>query len=423
MDPRALLMQAFECAIAAADPARILAPATLDLRGSRVRVLGAGKAAASMAAAVEAAWDDLTLLEGVVVTRDGHALPTARITVLTAAHPVPDERCVAAADWLLDLARGCPAGTLMLGLWSGGGSSLLSRPVEGVSLAQYQDLTRALLRGGVPIGEFNTLRRHLSASQGGRLALASPVAIRNLILSDVPGDDPSAIASGPCCPDPTSFADCLDILARWRIEAADSIRQHLLAGAAGRVEETPKPGHPRFATVDTRIIGSGARSLAAASRLLGEAGVRVIDLGDGITGEAREVARSHAARIRELARGRGPHEAPVALLSGGECTVSVRGPGRGGRCSEYLLQLWLELRELAGVHAIACDTDGIDGTEDNAGAWFGPGLADRVREAGLDAGECLRRNDAHGFFAAAGALVHTGPTRTNVNDFRCVMLL
>lgn len=422
MEPPELLMQAFLTAVRAADPTRLIPAQIQDLLTLPVTVVGAGKAAAAMAAAAEAAWQGNAQLRGVVVTRYGHAVSTRCIEVLEAGHPVPDQASLDAGEKVLDTARSLGSEDTLLALWSGGGSSLLSLPEEGIPLIDYQMLTRTLLRSGVPIGEMNTLRKHLSRSQGGRLAAATAAQVRALVISDVPGDDLSAIASGPCSADPTTYRDCLDILHRLHIDAPASVLRHLYAGAQGRIAETPKPGDPRLAKVEARVIASNRMSLDAAVTHCRNAGLRTIDLGDEVAGEARQVAKTHARLVRELRAGLVPGAAPLALLSGGECTVTVRGGGRGGRCSEYLLQLFADLRGVPGIHALACDTDGIDGTQDNAGARFGPESYARAAALGLDPAAYLDDNDSYGFFAALGDLVHTGPTRTNVNDFRCVIV-
>lgn len=421
MDPRQLLMDSFRVAVRAADPMRVVPAHLQDLPRSAATVVGAGKAAASMAAAVESVWADTASLGGAVVTRHGHTVPTHRIEVLEAGHPVPDQASLAAGARMMSIARSLGSTDTLLALWSGGGSSLMSWPEDGITLVDYQRLMRSLLRGGVPIGEMNTLRKHLSRTQGGKLAASTAARIRALVVSDVPGDDLSAIASGPCSPDTTTFGDCLAILDHWRIDAPASVLAHLRAGADGSITETPKPTESFWARVDARVIASSRLSLQAASSHLQKAGVRVINLGEA-TGEARETAHAHAKRVRELHAGRSCGAAPLALLSGGECTVTVRGPGRGGRCAEYLLALFADLRELPGIHALACDTDGIDGTQDNAGAWFGPESGERATALGLDPVAHLASNDSHGFFSALDTLVITGPTRTNVNDFRCVMI-
>ncbi len=422
MDHRALLKSAFAAAVDAADPARIVPAHIAPPHRGPAWVLGAGKAAAAMAAAVEDAWDPSSDLRGTVVTRHGHDCATRRIEVLQAGHPLPDQAALDAAEQILGIARSLTTADRLLVLLSGGGSSLLSLPVAGVSLDDYRQLTGLLLRGGVPIDEMNVLRKHLSLTQGGRLAAACRAGIEALVISDVPGDDLSAIASGPCSPDASTYADALDILRRRRIDPPASIAAHLAAGLNGEIEDTPKPGDPRFARTQARIIASARLSLDAAAALLQKAGVTVIDLGDAITGEAVEAAQAQARRVRQLRRERAAGGAPLALLSGGECTVTVRGAGRGGRCAEFLLALYRELNDVPGVFALACDTDGIDGTEDNAGAMFGPDTLARATACGADAGAYLANNDSYGFFAALDELIVTGPTRTNVNDFRCVLL-
>jgi hydroxypyruvate reductase len=307
-------------------------------------------------------------------------------------------------------------------LVSGGGSALLSLPVEGVSMADLKALTRDLLACGAPIQDMNTLRKHLSAIQGGRLALASRAPVLALVISDVTGDDPTHIASGPCSPDPTTFADCLDILARFGVKAPASIASHLARGAAGEVPESPKPGDPRFARVDVRVIATARRSLRAAADFLAGHGFAAHFLGDSVTGEAREVAKVHAAIAREARTNGHPFPPPVAIISGGETTVTIRGQGRGGRCSEFLLSLAVELDGLAETWSLAADTDGIDGAESNAGALATPDTLARARALGLDAKRRLADNDGHGFFAPLGDLVTTGPTHTNVNDFRVILV-
>jgi glycerate 2-kinase len=401
---RALLEESFRAAVSAADPLRIL-PAHLPRppRG-RTFVAAAGKAAASMALAVERSWPRDAALEGLAITRYAHGLPTERIRVVEAGHPVPDAAGEAAAREMLAAVRTLGPDDLLLALVSGGGSSLLSLPAEGVPMDGLKALTRELLRCGAPIQEINTVRKHLSAIQGGRLAAACRAPVLALVISDVTGDDPTHIASGPCAPDPTTVADARAVLAKHRIEAP------------GPFSETPKPGDPLFARVENRVIATARRSLEAAGALFEARGIAPVILGDHITGEAREVARDMAARARAAPR-------PSALISGGECTVTVRGEGgRGGRCAEFLLALAIALEGAANVHALAADTDGIDGSEDNAGAAMLPDTLSRARAAGLDAQAMLEANDSYGFFSALGDLVVTGPTRTNVNDYRAILL-
>lgn len=423
MDMQRLLRDSFDAAVAAADPLRIVAahlPAP-PTRG-RTLVVGAGKAAASMAAAVEAAWPADAALSGLVVTRYAHGCPTTRVQVIEAGHPVPDTAGEQAAAEILAQVQALSADDLLLVLVSGGGSSLLSLPVESVPMSDLKAVTQALLASGAPIGDMNIVRRHLSRIQGGRLALASKAPVVALVISDVTGDDPSAIASGPCAADASTYADAIAVLRRWRVEPPPSVRAHLEAGAAGRIDETPKPGDARLAHADNRVIATAHRSLKAAAQVFAAAGVRTAILGDTVTGEARDVASTYAALVREIAEHDAPFARPVALISGGECTVTVRGHGRGGRCAEFLLALAAELDGVSGVHAIAADTDGIDGSEDNAGALLRPDTAARARALGLDARARLDDNDGWGYFSALGDLIVTGPTRTNVNDYRAIVI-
>lgn len=423
MDARRLLVESFEAAVAAADPLRTVAshlPA--PPASGRTHVVGAGKAAASMARAVELAWPADAPLDGQVITRYAHGLPTSRVRVIEAGHPVPDESGERAAAEILAGAKALGPDDLLLALVSGGGSSLLSLPVDAVPMADLKAVTRAMLASGAPIQEMNVVRKHLSRIQGGRLAQATRAKVHALVISDVAGDDMSAIASGPCAPDPSTYADALDVLARWGVETPASVATHLQRGARGQVEETPKPGDPLFARVEHRMVATAHRSLEAGARVFERAGVRPVILGDTLTGEARDVAQVMAALVREI-RGYGaPFTTPVALISGGECTVTLRGRGRGGRCSEFLLALVDALGGVDGVAAIAADTDGIDGVESNAGALMGADTAARARALGLDARRRLDDNDGYGFFAALGDLVVTGPTRTNVNDYRAILV-
>ncbi len=423
MDYIQLMRDSFDAAVRAADPAVVIAAHLPPPDGRRTWVVGAGKAAASMAQALESAWAGPKPLRGLVVTRHGHRAPTRHIQVIEAGHPLPDAAGVAAATDILRMAQCLTPEDRLIVLLSGGGSSLLTLPAPSISLEDYRTLTNSLLRGGVPIGEFNIVRKHLSATQGGRLAAATRAQVWALIISDVPGDDLSAIASGPCSPDPSTFAQALDILQRWNIVVPAAIRAHLQAGERGDIPETPKPGNPCFARTQTRIIASARASLAAGEQVLTQAGVEVTNLGDGLTGEASTVVASQAQWALQLRRHRKADAAPQALLSGGECTVTVRGAGRGGRCSEFLLQLFIELQSTAGVYALACDTDGIDGTEDNAGAVFSAQACQHAQALGLDPQHYLQHNDAYSFFETLGGLIVTGPTRTNVNDYRCVLVI
>ena len=422
MEPKDLLIQSFHAAVAAADPLKILPRHLPSLPKGRTLVVGAGKASASMALAVEGAWPAEASLEGVVLTRHGHGLPTRRIAVVEAGHPVPDEAGEAGARDILQRVRGLGRDDLLLALVSGGGSALLSLPAEGVNMAALKATTRELLRCGARIEEINTVRKHLSAIQGGRLAAACGAPVLALIISDVTGDDPTHIASGPCAPDPTTYADALAVLDRYGIGAPVEVIQHLTRGARGRTAETPKPGDPLFSRVENRVIATAKLALTAAEDFFHSRGIRTMNLGDSITGEASKVARVQEALARRIVQGREPIKPPVAIVSGGECTVTVRGNGRGGRNTEFLLSLAIGLDALPGVQAIACDTDGIDGSENNAGAVLLPDSLARGAKRGADARKLLADNDSYGFFSATADLVATGPTRTNVNDYRAILI-
>jgi len=427
IDARRLLLDSFAAAVAAADPARVLAgtlPTHEEIaRFRRTRVVGAGKAAASMAMSVERHWPADAALDGLVVTRYAHGLPCRRIEVVEAGHPVPDEAGERAARRMLALAGELDENDLLVALMSGGGSSLLSLPVDGVPIDDLKSVTRALLASGAPIQDINVVRKHLSRIQGGRLAEATRARVLLRMISDVAGDDPSSIASGPCSPDPSRYADAIAVLERWRVDAPASVLAHLRKGERGEIAETPKPGDAAFERVDSRIVATAHASLEAAAAVFERAGVRAVILGDTVTGEARDVAQVVGALAREIARYGAPFAPPVALLSGGECTVTIRGDGNGGRCSEFLLALALELREVPGAWAIAADTDGIDGVGENAGALLAPDTLARAAAARIDPRARLDDNDAAGFFGALGDLVVTGPTRTNVNDYRALLLL
>jgi hydroxypyruvate reductase len=416
-DPRAFLTSLFTVAVAAASPGRCL-PAHLPAAPKgRTLVVGAGKAAAAMAQAVEANWSGP--LEGLVVTRYGHGVPCARIEVVEASHPVPDAAGREAAGRMLEMVEGLSADDLLLCLISGGGSALLALPAPGLSLEDKQAVNRALLKSGATITEMNCVRKHLSAVKGGRLAAAAaPARVVSLMISDVPGDDPSVIASGPTVPDPTSFADARAVLAKYGIAEPASVIAHLEAAS----EETPKPGDPRLAGAELGMIASPQASLEAAAGAARAAGVTPYILSDRIEGEARDVALVHAAIALQVATKGQPFESPAVILSGGETTVTVRGQGRGGRNAEFLLALAVALDGAAGIHAIACDTDGIDGTEDNAGALLAPDSLARAAALGVDARARLADNDGYGFFDALDDLLKSGPTLTNVNDFRAILV-
>lgn len=417
-EPGDLLRRLFAAAVAAADPAVSLAQHLPSPPPGRTVVVGAGKAAASMARAVEAAWPGE--LSGLVVTRYGHGAPTARIEVVEAAHPVPDAAGEAAARRVLDLVAGLTPDDLVLCLISGGGSSLLSLPAEGLTLADKQAVNRGLLKSGASIGEMNCVRRHLSAIKGGRLAAAChPARVVTLLISDTPGDDPLDIASGPTVADPTTGADALTILDRYRIEIPDAVRAHLLSGRG----ESVKPGDPRLGTPEVRMVATPLMALRAAADLARQEGVPALILGDAIEGEAREVGQVMAGIARSVAAHGLPLAKPCLLLSGGETTVTVRGSGRGGRNVEFLLALGIALGGQAGIYAIAGDTDGVDGIEAIAGAVLTPETPVRAAAAGLSLTDSLDRNDGHGFFESLGDGVITGPTLTNVNDFRAILII
>lgn len=411
--------------MAAADPLEIVPAHLPPPPDGRTLVLAAGKAAASMALAVERAWPQDKKLVGIALTRYGHAVSSLeRIRWVEAGHPVPDEAGEEAAREMLAAARAIKPMDRLLMLVSGGGSALLSLPVDGVTIADLKAVTRDLLKSGAAIQEINTVRKHLSQIQGGRLAAACKAPVLSLIISDVTGDDPTHVASGPCAPDPTTFQDAVDVLNRYDVKPPQAVLRHLIAGLRGQREETPKPGSPVFRNVENRVIATAHRSLEAAAKLFRDNGIQPVMLGDSVTGEAREVAKVMAAIVREIRNHGAPFKPPVALLSGGECTVTVRRvSGRGGRCGEFLLGLGVELEGIPGVHAIAADTDGIDGSENNAGAVLGPDSMARARALGLDPRKFLDANDSYGVFSALGELVVTGPTRTNVNDYRAILVL
>jgi hydroxypyruvate reductase len=415
--PRRLLRAMFDAAVAAAQPENFI-PLNLPAppRG-RTIVIGAGKASAAMARAFERHWH--RPLEGLVVTRYGYDVPCERIEIVEAAHPVPDEAGHAAARRMLGLVSNLTEDDLVVCLISGGGSALLPLPSAGITLAEKQALNSALLASGATIAEMNCVRRHVSAIKGGRLAAAChPARVVTLLISDVPGDDPIDIASGPTVPDPTTCADALAIIERYGVTVPPSIL-HVLTSGAG---ESIKPGDPRMARAEAHLVMTPRMALDAAAMVACDDGVAVHVLGDDIEGEARDVGKVMAAIARSVARHGTPFAGPCILLSGGETTVTVRGDGRGGRNVEFLLALALELKGLAGVHAIACDTDGVDGKEDIAGALTDPTTIERAWSAGMKPLASLANNDAHTFFETLGDSVVTGPTLTNVNDFRAIFI-
>lgn len=415
LELRPFLTSLFDRAVEVADPMRSLAAFLPPKPDGRVVVVGAGKASARMAEAVEAAWGPC---EGLVITRYGYARPLRRIEVVEAAHPVPDAAGAEATARMLELLAGLGEGDFVLALISGGASALLCAPVHGVTLAEKQAVNAALLASGAPIGQMNIVRKHLSRVKGGQLAAAAfPARMLALMISDVPGDDPAFIGSGPTVGDGSCPQDALAVLERWQVPVPASV-----TAALGRASGVIPPGDPRLARVTNTICAAPAQSLAAAAELARAAGCEVRILGDALEGEARDVARAQAALAQRLQAARAAGAAPLLLLSGGEVTVTRRGDGIGGPNAEFCLALALALDGAPGIHALACDTDGVDGAAEVAGAVIGPGTLQAARRAGWDAAAALARNDAHSFFAAIGSQVVTGPTLTNVNDFRAVLI-
>jgi len=415
---RDLLRRMLDAAIAAAQPALCI-PAHLPAPPQgRLIVIGAGKASAEMARAVERHWSGPLI--GLVVTRYGYAVPCERIDIVEAAHPVPDQAGLDGARRMLELVRGLGADDTVLCLISGGGSALLPLPLEGITLQDKQRVNMALLKSGATIGEMNCVRRHLSAIKGGRLAAAChPARVVTLLISDVPGDDPIDIASGPTVADPTTCADALDIVRRYGIELPIAVMDVLESGRG----ESVKPGDPRLARAEAHLVATPQMALEAAARVAREAGVTPYILGDSIEGEARDVGKVMAGIAMQAAVHGQPFAAPCVLLSGGETTVTVRGNGRGGRNVEFLLSCAIALRGTPGIYGLAADTDGVDGQEEIAGAVITPDTLARAWAAGIRPADSLADNDGHGFFQALGDSVVTGPTLTNVNDFRALLVL
>lgn len=421
--PLDFLRSLFDAAVASADPRRCVPRYLNDIPAhGRIIVVGAGKASAVMAAAVEevaAVQGWAARLEGIVATRYGHAVPCRRVEIVEAAHPVPDEAGRNAARRILELVGTAGVDDFVLCLISGGGSALLALPAPGISMADKQAVNAALLACGAPIDAMNCVRKHMSAIKGGRLAAAAaPARIRTLLISDVPGDDPAVIASGPTVPDPTTYAEALAVIERYGVAVPGSVRSFLKAGA----DETPKPGDPVFDRTETYLVARPQAALDAAAEVARKFGVRPVVLGDAIEGEAREVAADQARRA--VAEAEDSSGAPLVLLSGGETTVSLRAKdgGRGGRNAEFLLALAIALDGQPDIWALACDTDGIDGSEDNAGAVVTPDTLKRARLCGIEPLDSLAMNDSYSVFAALQDLTITGPTLTNVNDFRAILI-
>ena len=417
VDPQQFLRELFATAIDAAHPQQVLEAHLPKDRSGRVIVIGAGKAAAAMAQVVERCWQGE--VSGLVVTRYGHGAPCEKIEVVEAAHPVPDAAGQAVAKRVFELVSNLTEADRVIFLLSGGGSALLALPAAGITLADKQSINKALLKSGATIGEMNCVRKHLSAIKGGRLAKACwPATVYTYAISDVPGDLATVIASGPTVADPSTSGQALDILKRYAIEVPASVRNWLQSPES----ETVKPGDPSLARSHFQLIARPQQSLEAAAVKARQAGFSPLILGD-LEGESREVAKVHAGIARQVVLHGQPLAAPCVILSGGETTVTVRGNGRGGRNAEFLLSLTDSLKGLPGVYALAGDTDGIDGSEDNAGALMTPDSYARATALGLSASDELDNNNGYGYFAALDALIVTEPTRTNVNDFRAILIL
>lgn len=416
--PQTLLADMFAAAVNAARPENCLAAHLPPPPKGRTVVIGAGKASAAMARVAEQHLQGN--VSGCVVTRYGHAVDCQHIEIIEAAHPVPDQAGIQAARQILDLVSNLTADDLVIALISGGGSALLPMPAPGITLSDKQEINRQLLRSGATISQMNTVRRHLSAIKGGHLAAACyPARVVNLIISDIPGDNPADVASGPTVADTTTCADALEILQRYKVDVPDSVRRILEEGAS----ETVKPDHPHMTNVDTRVIASSQHALMAAADVARQAGITPVVLGDAIEGESREVAIVMAAIANQVRRHGQPVQAPCVLLSGGETTVTVRGEGRGGRNVEFLLSLALALQGADHVYAVAGDTDGVDGQEETAGAFVFPDTLERAHTLGMAPRHFLDNNNAHEFFERLDNSLVTGPTLTNVNDFRAILVL
>jgi len=417
IDPKTFLTSIFNAAVAAADPELTIRKHLPAKPKGRTIVIGAGKGSAQMAAALEKAWDGP--LEGVVVTRYGYGAPCQRIRVIEAAHPVPDEAGLAASRALLDRVAGLSADDLVIALISGGGSALLPSPPAGLTLADEVAVNQALLASGAPIAAMNTIRKHVSTIKGGRLAAAAyPAKVVSLVVSDIPGDNPALVASGPTIPDGSRRADALKIVETYGMKLPAAVMAHLNSPDA----DAPLPDDARFARNEVHLIASAAVSLDAAAAEARRQGIEAVILSDSIEGEARDVGAVHAAIAREVALRDRPFAKPVLILSGGETTVTLRAKGKGGRNSEFLLAFSLGIDGIVGVYALAADTDGIDGSEDNAGAFADGTSVARMRAAGIDAKAMLAGNNAWTAFHSIGDLFVPGPTGTNVNDLRAILL-
>jgi hydroxypyruvate reductase len=416
-EDKSFLTELFDAAVAAADPARALAGHLPDPPKGRTVVIGAGKGAAQLARAFETLWTGP--LSGVVVTRYGYAASCRHLRVIEAAHPVPDAAGEAATREVFAALEGLTEDDLVVALITGGGSALLAAPPDGLTLADEQALNESLLASGAPIGAMNAIRKQVSRVKGGRLALAAaPARVVTLVVSDVPGDDPSEVASGPTVPGPATRDTARAAIRAWNIDLPENILRHL----ATAPEDAPAPDDPAFSRNEVHVIASAARSLEAAAALATSCGIPAHILSDAMEGEARDIARAHAAIVREIARNNRPFPRPCVLLSGGETTVTLRHKGRGGRNGEFLLSFALAIEGIAGVAALAADTDGIDGSEDNAGAFADGETCTAIRAGGIDPSVALTSNDSWGAFDACGTLFSPGPTGTNVNDFRAILI-
>ncbi len=429
MNERELLKSMFAAAVQAAQPEKVIAEHLPQVPAGRTIVIGAGKASAEMARAFEAHWPGpVEKLSGLVVTRYDYAVTCQHIEIVEAAHPVPDKAGETAAKRILDTVANLSDDDLVVCLISGGGSALLSLPAEGLTLDDKQQLNRALLKSGANIREMNCVRKHLSAIKGGRLAEAiHPAKLHTLMISDVPDDDPDVIASGPTVPDPTTYNDAVDIIKRYAITEPVVAIDHLTSGMqneklAHKLTETPKPGNPCFENTNAVLVATPQRSLEAAAEVAMQNGVTPVILGDSIEGESSQVAIVHAGIAKQVVRHQQPVKKPCVLLSGGETTVTVKGDGRGGRNAEFSLALAIALTGIEGVHCLAADTDGIDGSEDNAGCLVSPNTLERAAARQLKAKDYLANNDAYSFFEQLDDLLITGPTLTNVNDFRAILI-